>query len=150
MAELVVAPGVDAGCQALRGAGYMLIGITNQPDVPRGRTARATVEEINAYLSDRLSMDSIRVCYHDDADECDCRKPRPGLILEAAQERGIDLAASFMVGDRWKDVEAGKRAGCRTVLIDNHYAEANRSAPDFTVRSFEEAVSVILGGKENE
>ena len=143
-ADLVVAPGVEQGCKALREAGFLLIGITNQPDVPRGITQKSTVEQINGYLTTLLSMDSIRVCYHDNADECECRKPKPGLILEAAHERGIDLAASFMVGDRWKDVEAGTRAGCSTVLIDNRYAEPNKSRPTYTVNSFREAVEVIL------
>ena len=148
LSELKVAPGVEQGCRVLREAGYLLIGITNQPDVPRGITEKTVVEEINTYLSALLSMDSIRVCYHDNADDCECRKPKPGLILAAAQEKQIDLDASFMVGDRWKDVEAGRRAGCRTVLIHNHYSEANKSSPTYTVNSFEEAVSVILSGKE--
>jgi D-glycero-D-manno-heptose 1,7-bisphosphate phosphatase len=147
--ELVVAPGVEEGCQTLREAGYLLIGITNQPDVARGTTPKKVVEEINHYLIDRLSMDSIRVCYHDNSDECECRKPKPGLILQAAQEEAIDLEASFMVGDRWKDVEAGRRAGCRTILIDNHYSEPNKSKPTYTVTSFHEAVTAILSGKEN-
>ncbi len=149
LSELKVAPGVDQGCKALREAGYVLIGITNQPDVPRGITEKKVVEEINRFLVDRLSMDSIRVCYHDNADECECRKPKPGLILQAAQEKEIDLEASFMVGDRWKDVEAGRRAGCRTVLIDNHYAEPNKTKPTYTVSSFPEAVAAILSGKGN-
>ena len=144
LAELKVAPGVEQGCQALRDAGYLLIGITNQPDVPRGITKKEVVLEINAYLSALLSMDSIRVCYHDNADDCECRKPKPGLILAAAQEKQIDLEASFMVGDRWKDVEAGRRAGCRTVLIDNHYAEPNKTRPTYTVSNFKQAVEVIL------
>ena len=144
LSELVVAPGVEAGCKALRDAGFVLIGITNQPDVARGTTPRSAVEEMNRYLTTLLDLDSIRVCYHDDADRCDCRKPKPGLILQAAQEKGIDVAASFMVGDRWKDVEAGTRAGCRTVLIDNHYSEPQRSKPTYTVNSFTEAVEAIL------
>ena len=149
LSELQMASGVVEGCQALRDVGYLLIGITNQPDVPRGKTDRKVVEEINNFLTERLSMDSIRVCYHDDGDDCECRKPKPGLILQAAGERQVDLSRSFMVGDRWRDIEAGSRAGCRTVFIDNHYAEANRSKPTFTVNSFEEAVKVILLGKEN-
>jgi D-glycero-D-manno-heptose 1,7-bisphosphate phosphatase len=147
--ELVVAPGVDQGCRELRDAGFLLIGITNQPDVARGTTPKNVVEEINRYLVSRLSMDSIRVCYHDNADECECRKPKPGLILQAAREKDIDLEASFMVGDRWKDVEAGRRAGCRTVLIDNQYAEPNATQPTYTVSSFPEAVAAILSGKEH-
>ncbi len=149
LAELKVAPGVEQGCRALREAGYLLIGITNQPDVPRGITEKKVVEEINGYLSALLSMDSIRVCYHDNADQCECRKPKPGLILQAAREKDIDLEASFMVGDRWKDVEAGRRAGCRTVLIDNQYAEPNATQPTYTVSSFPEAVAAILSGKEH-
>ncbi len=148
LAELEMAPGVMEGCRALKEAGYLLIGITNQPDVARGVTDRRTVEEINSHLTTRLGIDSFRVCYHDDADNCDCRKPKPGLILDAAAERSVDLSASFMVGDRWKDIEAGRRAGCRTVLIDNHYAEANKSTPTFTVSTFSEAVRAILNGKE--
>jgi D-glycero-D-manno-heptose 1,7-bisphosphate phosphatase len=149
LSELKVAPGVEQGCQALREAGYVLIGITNQPDVPRGITEKKGVEEINHYFLTLLSMDSIRVCYHDNADECECRKPKPGLILQAAQEEEIDLGASFMVGDRWKDIEAGKRAGCKTVLIDNHYAEPTNTRPTYTVNSFPEAVTAILFGKGN-
>lgn len=142
--ELVVAPGVEEGCRALREAGYVLVGITNQPDVARGLTDRRTVEEINANLVERLGMSEFRVCYHDDGDDCGCRKPKPGLILQAAQEQRIDVAASYMVGDRWKDIEAGRRAGCRTVLIRNQFAEPGRCAPTFTVGSFPEAVAAIL------
>jgi D-glycero-D-manno-heptose 1,7-bisphosphate phosphatase len=148
LAELEMAPGVQEGCRALRDAGYILIAITNQPDVARGKISRRTVEEINERLRARLGIESFRVCYHDDADNCDCRKPKPGMILQAAGERRIDLSQSFMIGDRWKDIEAGTRAGCATVLIDNHYAEAHRSTPTFTVGSFPEAVSVILSRKE--
>jgi len=145
-----MAPGVEKGCEALKEAGYILIGITNQPDVARGITDRRTVEEINDHMTARLGIDSIRVCYHDDADNCNCRKPKPGLILDAAAEKRVDLSASFMVGDRWKDIEAGRRAGCRTVLIDNHYAEANKSVPTFTVSTFSDAVKAILLGKEEQ
>jgi D-glycero-D-manno-heptose 1,7-bisphosphate phosphatase len=149
LSELKIAPGVEQGCKTLREAGYLLIGITNQPDVPRGITEKGVVEEINQYLLTLLSMDSIRVCYHDNADHCECRKPKPGLILQAAREKEIDLEASFVIGDRWKDVEAGRRAGCRTVLIDNHYAEPNKTQPTYTVNSFQEAVAAILSGKES-
>ena len=142
-------PGVDEGCQALREAGYVLIGVTNQPDVARGVTEKKVVEQINQYLSKRLSIHSFRVCYHDNADECSCRKPKPGLLLDAAAEKGIDLRASFMVGDRWRDVEAGRRHGCTTVFIDHHYLEPNQSKPDFTAHNFPEAVAVILSRKDN-
>ena len=148
--EVKLADGVEEGCRALKHAGFLLIGITNQPDVARGKTDRKVVEEINRFLMARLGIDSFQVCYHDDSDDCDCRKPKPGMILVEAERRNIDLQASFMIGDMWKDIEAGKRAGCRTVLIDQHYLESSRSEPTFTVSSFSEAVSAILSGKEEE
>ena len=130
----------------LRAAGYRLIVVTNQPDVARGVQTRAAVEAIHAELLARgLPIDDFRVCYHDDADGCDCRKPKPGLLLAAAREEGLDLAASFLVGDRWRDVEAGKRAGCTTVFIDYGYAEPERSQPHVRVRSLAEAADWILG-----
>ena len=117
--EFVLIAGVSDACQALRGLGFLLIVASNQPDVARGTQRREVVEAIHGRLRETVSLDDIRVCYHDDADDCDCRKPRPGLLLAAARHWGIDLASSFMVGDRWRDVEAGRRAGCTTILVDN-------------------------------
>jgi len=87
---------------------------------------------MHQHLRARLLIDDVRVCYHDDADGCACRKPRPGLLLSAAHDWGIDLPSSYMVGDRWRDVEAGRRAGCTTILIDQGGGEPIRSEP--TVR----------------
>ena len=142
--ELRVLPGVRRALERLRQAGFLLIVVTIQPDVARGSQQRDTVEAINRALCARLPLDDLRVCYHDDVDGCDCRKPQPGLLLEAARDWGIDLAASYMVGDRWKDIEAGRRAGCRTVLIDRHYAEVCRAVPDRVARSLPAAVDWIL------
>jgi D-glycero-D-manno-heptose 1,7-bisphosphate phosphatase len=89
-------------------------------------------------------MDDIRVCYHDDRDGCNCRKPQPGLLLAAARHWGIDLAASFMVGDRWRDIEAGRRAGCRTILVGDGYEEGGRASPEFHASSLQGAASWIL------
>lgn len=91
--------------------------MTNQPDVARRTQTRAVVEAINARLGAELGLREFRVCYHDDGDDCQCRKPRPGLLRDAARDLGIDLESSFMIGDRARDIEAGKRAGCRTVLV---------------------------------
>ena len=125
-------------------AGLLLIVVTNQPDVARGTQTKATVEALNRELSSRLPLHEIRVCVHDDADECDCRKPAPGMLLDAAREHGIDLQGSFMVGDRWRDVEAGRRAGCKTVFVDSGYSERSPEAPDLTVRTLGEALPWIL------
>jgi D-glycero-D-manno-heptose 1,7-bisphosphate phosphatase len=123
LAGLEVLPGVPAAIRQLRNAGFDLIVVTNQPDVARGKVRLADVEAINARLKEDLGLDEVLSCLHDDKDECDCRKPRPGFMLQMRDQRGIDLAQSFLVGDRWRDLEAGRNAGCRTVFIDYHYNE---------------------------
>ena len=112
----------------LHDAGFLLIGATNQPDVARGTQRREVVEAMNARLLAEMPISAILVCY-EDGDDCARRKPNPGLLLEAAETFEIDLAASYMVGDRWRDVEAGRRAGCRTIFIDLGYRE-RRPDPD--------------------
>jgi len=142
--ELELLPGVEQACRQLHEAGLLLIVVTNQPDVARGTQTMATVEALNSELSSRLPLDEIRVCPHDDADSCDCRKPAPGMLLDAAREHGIELERSVMVGDRWRDVEAGRRAGCATVFLDSGYSERSPEAPDLTVGTLGEAVPWIL------
>jgi D-glycero-D-manno-heptose 1,7-bisphosphate phosphatase len=142
-AELVILPGAGEAIAALRAAGFLAIVVTNQPDVALGRQRREVVEAINTALRDHIALDDVRVCYHADPDGCACRKPKPGMLLEAARDWQIDLGRSFMVGDRWRDVDAGRAAGCRTVLIESGYAE-RRSEPDFSVSSLAEACTIIL------
>jgi D-glycero-D-manno-heptose 1,7-bisphosphate phosphatase len=143
-AELVVPPEVPAACARLKRAGLRLVCVTNQPDIARGTTTPAAVDAINQALAARLPIDEFRVCPHDDADGCGCRKPRPGLLLAAAAARGIDLAASVMVGDRWRDVAAGRAAGCHTVFIDRGYAEPRPAEADFACGNLGEAAAWIL------
>jgi D-glycero-D-manno-heptose 1,7-bisphosphate phosphatase len=142
--EVEILPGVVEACTTLHEAGFLLIAVTNQPDVARGAQHREIVEAINQVLQAHLPLDDVRVCYHDDIDHCSCRKPEPGLLLEATRDWDIDLSTSFMVGDRWKDVEAGQRAGCKTVFVDCGYAEGAPDSPDLRVASLVEAVSWIL------
>lgn len=144
LAELKILPGVIEACTSLQEAGFLLIAVTNQPDVARGTHRREVVEAINQELRKRLPLDDIRLCYHDDVDHCSCRKPEPGLLLEAARDWEIDLSASFMVGDRWKDIEAGRRARCKTVFVDHGYTEREPDNPDHRVGSLVEAVPWIL------
>ena len=145
--ELEILPGVTEALKRLHKAGFKLIVVTNQPDVARGTQTRAMVEEINAVLQSRLPIDEFRVCYHDDADQCACRKPRAGALLQSAQKFGIDLRASFMIGDRWRDIEAGRRAGCKTIFIDCHYAETKHLEPDYRARDLTGAADWILEQK---
>ena len=142
--DLEILPNVPEALSALRARGYSLVVVTNQPDVARGTASRETVDSIHERLRSELDLDAILACYHDDADECDCRKPRPGLLFRAARDLGIDLPSSFMVGDRWRDVEAGRRAGCRTFFIDCSYDERLPSSFDFRAGSLMEASEIIL------
>lgn len=141
VAELRVAADAAEALALLRTAGYRLVVVTNQPDVARGAQSRDTVEAINTALRAALPLDEIRVCYHDDGDGCACRKPEPGLLLQAP---AYDLARSILVGDRWKDIQAGRRAGVRaTILIDRGYDEPC-GEPDVRVRSLIDAAAWIL------
>ena len=145
LTELQIPEDVPQALRILKKAGFLLIGVTNQPDVARGEQSRETVESIHAFLQKNLPLDEILVCYHDDRDECECRKPKPGLLYQAARRHGIDLAASFMIGDRWKDVEAGQRAGCITILLDRQYTEKEpERPPDYRVRFLSEASGCVL------
>ena len=145
--DLEVLAGVAEGLQALREAGFRLIVITNQPDVARGWQMKETVEAMHARLRETLPLDEIMACYHD-GDACDCRKPKPGALLDAARRHHIDLGASFMIGDRWRDVEAGQRAGCVSYFIDYGYAERQPEPPFIRVRSLLEAAVAIASGRD--
>jgi D-glycero-D-manno-heptose 1,7-bisphosphate phosphatase len=145
LAEMEILPGVGDAMAALRAAGWMLVVVTNQPDVARGTTPRADVEAINHFLQQQLPIDEFRTCYHDGGDGCRCRKPLPGALLDSARVNDIDLATSFMVGDRWRDTAAGVSAGCKTIFIDYGYDEKQPEKVDFRVKSLADAANIILG-----
>jgi D-glycero-D-manno-heptose 1,7-bisphosphate phosphatase len=143
--RMEILPGVEEALNRLRAAGYRLVVVTNQPDVGRGTVARATVEDIHERISRRLPLDGIYSCFHAGTEACDCRKPKPGMILVDRDSYGVDLSRSFMVGDRWRDIDAGAAAGCRTILIDYGYDErVPDHAPDHRCRSLDEAADWIL------
>jgi D-glycero-D-manno-heptose 1,7-bisphosphate phosphatase len=145
LAEMQIDPDAPAVLARLKAAGFLLLVVTNQPDVARGVTPKGEVEAMHAALCRSLPLDSCYVCYHDDGDNCACRKPRPGMLHDAAAEHGIDLAASFLIGDRWRDVDAGAAAGCRTVWIDRGYRERPPDhAPDARATTLAEAAQWIL------
>ncbi len=150
VAELELVPHASESLRRLKEAGFALVVVTNQPDVARGVQSRTVVEQINAHLAAQLNLDDVRTCWHDDSAGCACRKPKPGLLVEASVVRGIDLTRSFMVGDRWRDIEAGRAAGCRTVLIDRHYSEQVPYEPDIRVRDLPAAVDWILGAPNDD
>jgi D-glycero-D-manno-heptose 1,7-bisphosphate phosphatase len=142
--EFELLPGAERAMRDLKKAGFVLIVVTNQPDVSSGLQTREVVEEMHKRLSELC--DAVKVCYHTDADRCECRKPKPGMILEAARAWDVDPSQSFVVGDRWRDIAAGRAAGCYTLLIDRRYREREAEHPDAIVSSLEEAAKIILGG----
>ena len=144
--DLEVYPDAAEALRRLKQAGYLLIVVTNQPDIARGTQTRQIVDQINAALGKALPIDEFVVCAHDNADACLCRKPKPGMVLEAAARHAVDLGRSFLVGDRWRDIDCGAAAGVRTVFIDRGYGErAPQHAPDFVAESLADAAQWILG-----
>lgn len=145
VSEVELLPGVSDAINRLADKDLPLIVVTNQPDVARGAQTRETVEAINAFIASKLpSLTTFYVCYHDNADRCQCRKPGPGMLIQAAAEHDLDLPRSFMVGDRWSDVVAGAAAGCQTILLDVPYNQCNRCTPNHVVADLTEAAERIL------
>jgi len=142
--EFNLIAGVKDALYLLKEKGYLLIVITNQPDVARMKTSQKNINEINDVILKLLPITEIFTCFHDDNDNCDCRKPKPGQILQAAKKYRIDLNISYMIGDRWKDIEAGQKAGCRTVFIDYQYNEKQPTKYNFKAKSLYEAAKIIL------
>jgi D-glycero-D-manno-heptose 1,7-bisphosphate phosphatase len=145
LGELRIANGAPEALARLKAAGWLLIVVTNQPDVGRGTQSREVVDQINQKLAAALPVDEFVVCWHDGSEACSCRKPKPGMVLDAAARQDIDLARSFLIGDRWRDIDCGRAAGVRTVWIDRGYAERGPEQPaDFRCGSIAEAVEWIL------
>lgn len=141
--ELLILPGVKAALELLAAQNFILVVVTNQPDVARGTQTQAAVEAINTSLCELLPLHAVYVCYHDTPDNCHCRKPKPGMLLQAAADHDLDLQHSYMLGDRWSDIEAGRAAGCFTFLIDVPYNQQQRCMPDLIVRDILEAAQYI-------
>lgn len=144
LSEFEFLPGVHEACRLLKESGFLLVIVTNQPDVGRGTQRQAVVEEMHRHICHALPIDRVEVCYDGGDMPSDFIKPAPGMLLRAARELEIDLARSFMVGDRWRDVDCGLAAGCVTIFIDYGYREKLRSEPDFRVSNLLEAARLIL------
>ena len=145
LAEFELLPGVPEALAQLEQAGFKLVVVTNQPDVARGIQKRETVEAMNDLLRRTLPILDVLACYHDNANDCVCRKPKPGMLLEAARRFALDPAQSYMIGDRYSDVLAGQSAGCRaSILIETPYSSCERCAPDHVADDLSDAVVWIL------
>jgi len=149
LAEVEILPGVPEACQILKEAGFCLVVATNQPDVGRGTLKQEVVEAIHAHVRRVLPIERVEVSYDSGRENppSEFRKPRPGMLLRAARELDLDLSRSFMVGDRWRDIDCGHAAGCITILVDYGYAEELRLPPHYRVKDLREAADVILDQK---
>lgn len=136
-------------CQLLRDAGLVLVVVTNQPDIARGGLTTDALTAMHDELLRRVPVDAIRVCPHDSGDGCSCRKPQPGMMLDAAAALDLDLSRSVVVGDRWSDIEAGRRAGCATVFIERNWDERRPEGQAVTFESLLEAADWILSWTTN-
>ncbi len=143
--QIQILPGVIDAINTLIKFDFEIIVVTNQPDVARGNQSRANVESINAYISETTKIQHFYTCYHDDIDNCSCRKPKPGLITSAAAHLGIDLTKSYLIGDRYRDIHAGQSAGCKTFFIDYSYPEIRPKKPYTKVSSLQHAVEIVTG-----
>lgn len=144
VAEFEFLPGVVEAINSLSRAGWLIVVVTNQPDVRTGKQKKNVVEAMHAEIRKEVEVDDIFSCFHVDEDECSCRKPKPGMILAAAQKWSVNMEQSYMIGDRWRDIEAGKRAGCKAILVRSDYREKKAEAPDAIVESLLEASEFIL------
>jgi D-glycero-D-manno-heptose 1,7-bisphosphate phosphatase len=142
LSELAIEAEAPAALAALKAAGFALFVVTNQPDVRRGLMTGEALDAIHAALALALPVDAIAACRHDNADACACRKPKPGLLTELAERHGLDLSASFMIGDQDRDTACGRAAGCATLLLARPYNSG--AGADHVVESLTEAVGAIL------
>ena len=141
--ELEILPGVKESILRLKKLNYICLLVTNHPDVSRGKIEKKTVIEMNNFLKKEIGLNDIFVCYHDDKDNCKCRKPKPGMIIQATKKWDIDVRKSFMIGDRWRDIQAGISAGCKTIFIENNYNEDKRVKASYTSANLVDAVFII-------
>jgi len=142
LAEFVLNGGIQEIVQKLKDHGFRIIVVTNQPDLARGKISPDSLNLMIQRVRQEIPVDGYYVCPHDDYHQCSCRKPKPGMLIKAALEWNIDLSSSFMIGDTWKDMEAGKAAGCKTILLNTFYNGDTHC--HFSVKSLKEAADLII------
>lgn len=142
--ELQVEPEALATLTALKAAGYLLLVVTNQPDVSRGLMSVEALGALHARLAEALPLDEIAACLHDNADACGCRKPKPGLVLDLAQRHGVDLRRSWLIGDQDRDIACGKAAGCNTILLERDYNSGMDTDASQVVETLSQSLAYIL------
>ena len=145
--DFILMPNSHRSVMLLKQFGFKVIVVTNQPDIGNGLVTLAVVELMHQKLLEKIMVDDVFLCAHRQDEGCDCRKPKPGMLLAASVKHGIDLKKSFIIGDRSIDIEAGQRAGCKTIFIDRHYKEPGPMHAETKVTSLQSAVAYILDNK---
>lgn len=139
--EMILNKGIIDICKKISKK-YHLFMVTNQPDVSRGINTKKNVKEINSYLKKKLKLKQIYVCFCSD-NSCNNRKPNPGMLKKAIKTYSIDVKKSYMIGDRWKDIIAGQRSKCKTILLNKKYSEKHKCRPDYTIRNLKDILKII-------
>jgi D-glycero-D-manno-heptose 1,7-bisphosphate phosphatase len=142
--DFEIFPDAPAALEELKAAGFLLIVVTNQPDVGAGKLSREILNQMHEQMRLRLPLDDIYVCIHTREAGCSCRKPQPGMLIAAARKWGLDLSNSYLIGDRSSDIEAARAVGCRSIFIDHNYRETVINSPDFRVGKMSEAASIVV------
>ena len=148
MEEFIILEDTKETVKILKDTGYTIVIVTNQPDVARRLMKIEDLEKMHNIIKEILCPDRILYCPHDDTDNCDCRKPKPGMIIKAANELNINFNKSFVIGDTWKDIEAGKSAGCITILVDTQYNKEVKS--DYRINNLKEVIEIIKLSMNND
>ena len=141
--ELEILPGVKESVLRLKKLNFVCLIVTNQPDVTRGKINKNTVIKMNNFLQKEIKLDDFFVCYHDDVDNCECRKPKPGLLLQASKKWDVNLKKSFIIGDRWRDIQAGEKVGCKTIFLEYNYIDIKPKNPNFITDTLLNATYII-------
>lgn len=142
--EVKILPGVREAINLFKKNNFEVVVVTNQPDVARGKQSLKAIQKINQLLQEELEIQYFYVCFHDDLDQCECRKPKPGLLIRAASDLNLDLQRSYMVGDRWKDIAAGQAVQSKCFFINNGYVEKSPDLPFTEVFSLIEAARIVI------
>lgn len=133
--------GIEEPLRQLSDSGYLLFVVSNQPDISKGLVDIQIVQQMNDIIVSQFPIEKVVFCPHEDRHKCACRKPKSGMLIELAAEYGVDLNASYLIGDNWKDIAAGEAAGCKTILIKRAYNKTVNA--DNYVQSLDEVTKII-------
>ena len=142
--ELELFPDVRDKLKFLKKLGFYLFLVTNQPDYKRGKQLKKNIVKINSLVKSFYQLDDTFTCWHAYDGQCECRKPKPGMIINASLKYKIYTSKSFMIGDRWKDIEAGNKAGCRSIFLDYNYDEKKPDKYDYSTNSIQDSIDWII------